>query len=55
MNTASEQFKVGDLVEGGQGDDYDTGRIDEVDGDQITVSWDSGVVTTQSATLIRAR
>jgi hypothetical protein len=35
----------GARVEGGQGDDHDTGVVDRVDGDMATVRWDSGVVT----------
>ena len=37
----------GARVEGGEGEDHDTGRIAEIDGDQVTVAWDSEVVTTQ--------
>ena len=47
-------FKISQRVEGGDNaEDYDTGRIEEISGDQITVSWDSGVATTQSASLLR--
>lgn len=36
---------VGDRVGGGEGPDYDTGRIDDFDGEFAVVSWDSLVVT----------
>lgn len=40
-------FAVGDKVEAGEGEDHDTGTVIEVDGDQVTVAWDSGQRTTQ--------
>lgn len=42
---ANDSLKVGDRVEAGEGDDYDTGRIGAIDGDMATVQWDSHVVT----------
>jgi hypothetical protein len=51
--TTSSEFEVGDRVEGGEGDDHDTGRVIEIDGDEITVAWDSGVRTTQPADLLK--
>lgn len=48
------QLAVGDRVEGGETDeDRDTGRVVEVDGDQITVAWSCGMTTTQPADLLR--
>lgn len=46
---------VGDRVESGTPgtDDYDTGIVDRIDGDQVTVRWDSLVVTTQRADGLR--
>lgn len=55
MATATE-LKVGDRVEGGKKgtEDYDRGRVDIIHPDgQVTVSWDSLVVTTQPADLLR--
>lgn len=53
--TTTTQFEIGNRVEGGRpgSEDYDTGRVDDVDGDQITVAWDSGVTTTQHASVLR--
>lgn len=46
---------VGERVEGGDtAEDYDTGLVVEVDGVMVTVAWDSGVRTTQRASLLRA-
>lgn len=37
---------AGDRVEGGQGEDYDTGRVESVEADgSCVVAWDSGVKT----------
>ena len=36
---------VGSRVEAGQGEDHDTGRIIEIDGEMALVAWDSGVKT----------
>lgn len=46
----------GDMVEGGEPgtEDHDTGRVIEVDGDQVTVAWCNGERTTQSMGLLRA-
>ena len=49
-----EALAVGDRVEGGNNaEDYDTGRVIAVDGDQVTVAWDSGVRTTNPASTLR--
>lgn len=49
------QWSVGDRVEAGEtADDYDTGRISEVDGDRVLVAWDSGVRTWAAASSLRA-
>ncbi len=37
---------VGTRVCGGEGEDYDEGRIVAIDGDNAMVAWDSGVRTT---------
>jgi hypothetical protein len=51
-----EGWSSGDQVEGGDtAEDYDRGEVTAVDGDQITVAWGSGVVTTQAAGLLRAQ
>jgi hypothetical protein len=52
---SAEQFGVGDRVVGGDTDeDYDTGRVVAVDGDQVEVAWDgSNERTTQSAHTLR--
>lgn len=39
------EFDPGDRVEGGEGDDHDTGRIESVEGAVAIVAWDSGVKT----------
>lgn len=36
---------VNQRVSGGNGADYDTGRVEAIDGDMALVSWDSGVKT----------
>lgn len=46
---APAPFAVGDRVEGGAGEDHDTGRVVRVEGDAVTVAWDQGVTTTQPA------
>lgn len=43
------RIEVGKRITAGKGEDRDSGRIDVIEGDQVTVAWDSGVVTTQSA------
>lgn len=51
---AADLFEVGDTVEAGETEeDHDTGTVTEIDGDNVTVSWTSGVRTTQSASLLR--
>lgn len=50
----SMALRVDDRVCGGQtAEDYDTGTVLAIDGDAVTVSWDSGVRTTQPASLLR--
>ena len=45
---------VGSRVEGGDNaEDYDTGRVTHIAGDEITVSWDSGTRTTQPSSILR--
>lgn len=48
-------WKENDRVEGGTRgtDDWDTGRVSGVNGDRVTVAWDSLVETTQHADLLR--
>lgn len=36
-------FDPGDRVEGGEGEDYDTGRIESIDGTVAFIAWDSCV------------
>ena len=44
---------IGARVEGGEGDDYDTGTVREhITGAQVLVSWDSGVVTPAPASIL---
>lgn len=55
MNATTANFVIGQQITAGQGDDRDTGRVDAINGDTVTVAWDSGVVTTQPAeTLVLA-
>lgn len=43
-----------DEVEAGETlEDYDTGTVVDVDGDDITVAWASGTRTTQAGALLR--
>lgn len=55
MNTTQNTFEIDDRVEGGRPgtEDYDTGKVIAIEGDQITVAWSSGVRTTQSTSLLR--
>lgn len=46
-------IEVGDRVEAGDGDDYDTGRVERIDGDSAIVAWDSGVKTPMDLTALR--
>lgn len=39
-------ISIGDRVEGGRGEDHDTGVVLEVDGPMVTVQWDSYQTTT---------
>ena len=48
-------MKVGQRITAGNGDDRDSGIVDAIDGDQVTVRWDSGVVTTQRAAALERR
>ena len=44
------EWEIGDRVQGGEiPADHDTGRVIAIDGDRITVGWDSGVITTVDA------
>jgi hypothetical protein len=46
---------IGSRVEGGDiVDDYDTGTVVAISGDQLEVAWDSGVRTTQPAAILRS-
>ena len=49
------QFNVGDRVEGGKygTEDYDTGRVVAIDGDVVTIAWDTLVQTTAPADALR--
>lgn len=50
----TSEIKIDMRVEGGDtAEDYDTGRVIGIDGDQVTVAWDSLVTTTQPAELLR--
>lgn len=51
---AGRSLKTGDRVEGGQGEDHDTGRIESIDGDTALVAWDSGVKTPAPLSILRA-
>ncbi|MFN7305716.1 MAG: hypothetical protein ACK5TQ_03945 [Acetobacteraceae bacterium] len=51
---AAPPFELRARVEGGDTEeDYDTGRVVAVDGDQVTVAWDTGTRTTQHFSLLR--
>ena len=50
---SDEKIEVGDRVESGDGDEHDTGRVDEISDGKATVSWDSLVVTTQPVSMLR--
>lgn len=45
--------KIGMRVQAGQGEDHDTGRVDKIDGNMATVTWDSLVVTTCPVATLR--
>ena len=47
-------WSVGDRVEAGETDDYDTGRVMRVTSDSVLVAWDSGVRTWADASSLRA-
>lgn len=36
---------VGSVVEGGEGEDHDIGRVTQVTGNRVRVAWNSGVST----------
>lgn len=40
-----KEIKIGDRVWAGVGDDYDTGRVDDIRDGIATVAWNSLVVT----------
>jgi hypothetical protein len=42
---AAAAMEAATLVEAGEGDDRDTGRIHQIDGDKALVGWQSGVST----------
>lgn len=47
------RVKVDDTVSGGTTDeDYETGRVLNVEGNQVTVQWHSGETTTQDASVL---
>jgi hypothetical protein len=48
-----QPLRVGDAVEGGHGEDYDTGRIESIEGDTAIVAWDSGVKTPAGVEMLR--
>lgn len=43
--TETTTFQIGDRIQAGKGEDFDTGRIIGFDGDMAIVAWDSGVRT----------
>jgi hypothetical protein len=48
------KFQLDDRVEGGETpEDHERGTVLAIDGDQITVGWDSHIQTTQDAALLR--
>lgn len=51
--TNEYEIEVGDRVEAGEGDDYDTGRVESIDGDVAFVAWDSGVKTRANLSALR--
>jgi hypothetical protein len=56
MTTTTQQtIEIGSRVCGttGTDDDLDIGTVDETDGVDVTVSWDSGVRTTQPVDALR--
>lgn len=54
LRAPTHGFGVGDRVEAGDTpEDYDTGTVVDVEGDRITVAWDSLVQTTQGAAGLR--
>lgn len=46
-------ISVGMRVEGGEGEDHDTGIVDSIDGETAIVRWDSHVVTPCPVKLLR--
>jgi hypothetical protein len=53
MNTTTK-LTEGDRIEAGKGEDRETGNVLAVDGDMVTVGWDSGVRTTQTVAELEA-
>lgn len=49
---AAHGIEVGDIVTGVE-DDSEDGKVIEIDGNQITVAWESGTRTTYSADLLQ--
>lgn len=45
IKVMTRELKVGDRVQGGKGDDYDTGIINSIEDGMAVVAWDSHVVT----------
>jgi hypothetical protein len=41
----ARKIKPGARVEAGKGEDHDTGRVVEINGEMAVVAWDSGVRT----------
>lgn len=48
MTSQAQQLQVGQHITAGAGENRDRGTVAEIDGGNVTVQWDSGVVTTQS-------
>lgn len=45
--------QIGSHVEAGYGEDYDTGRVESIEGDAAFVAWDSGVKTVAAVSRLR--
>lgn len=43
--TFVDAFAIGGRVQGGEGEDFDTGTLESIEGDMGFVRWDSGVST----------
>jgi hypothetical protein len=46
INATGSVLVPGNRVSAGEGEDYDTGTIDRIEGEKATVRWDSHVTTT---------